>query len=124
MLQRILAGIGTGAVLLLAAPTAARAQMPQGKDVTIQGTVVDVTCKFMKGVSGSDHRRCGELCAAAGLPLAILGDYGKLYFPLGNEAGKPLPVDLKPHVDQKVTVKGKLFETPGGRGIVISSVSM
>lgn len=126
MLKRFLACLGAGAVIVLTMPATSRAQMqaPEGKDVTLTGTVVDVTCKFSKGLSGDAHRRCGEMCANAGLPLAILADDGKLYFPLGNEAGKPLPVDLKPHVDHKVTVKGKAFTTAGGQGIVIASISM
>ena len=61
--------------------------------------------------------------ANAGLPLAILGDDGKLYIPLGQDAGKP-PTDLKAHVDHKVTVKGRVVTSSGASGIVISSVSM
>lgn len=125
-MHRWMTGFGIGALLAVAAPAAARAQAPQAaapQDVSITGTVVDVTCKFAKGVSGDAHRRCGEVCASAGLPLAILGDDGKLYIPLGQEAGKA-PVDLKPHVDHKVTVKGRVLTSSGANGIAISSVSM
>jgi len=124
MVHRMIAGLGVGTLLLIAAPAAARAQAPAGgQEATVSGTVVDVTCNFTKGVSGEAHRKCGEICASAGLPLAILGDDGKLYIPLGADAGKP-PVDLKAHVDHKVTVKGKVVMSHGANGIVISSVSM
>lgn len=124
MLKRLLACCGTGALLLIALPVVAHAQGQAPADQTITGTVVDVTCKFMKGVSGDAHRKCGEVCANAGLPLAILGDDGKLYVPLGEDAGKASTVNLKPHVDHKVTVKGKVFTSGGANGILISSVSM
>jgi len=123
MLQILKAGLGLGALLVVAAPAAARAQAAAPQEATITGTVVDVTCKFQKGVSGDAHRKCGEVCANAGLPLAILGDDGKLYIPLGPDVAKP-PADLKAHVDHKVTVKGKVVTSSGANGIVISSVSM
>ena len=124
MVHRMIAGLGVGALFLIAAP-AARAQAPTGgaQEATVSGTVVDVTCNFTKGVMGDAHRKCGEVCASAGLPLAILGDDGKLYIPLGADAGKP-PLDLKAHVDHKVTVKGKVVASHGANGIVVSSVSM
>lgn len=123
MTQILKAGLGLGALLLVAAPATARAQAAAPQEATVTGTVVDVTCKFQKGVSGDAHRKCGEVCANAGLPLAILGDDGKLYIPLGPDAAKP-PADLKAHVDHKVTVKGKVVTSSGANGIVISSVSM
>lgn len=125
MVHRMIAGLGVGALLVIAAPAAARAQAPAGgsQEATVSGTVVDVTCNFTKGVMGDAHRKCGEICASAGLPLAILGNDGKLYIPLGADAGKP-PLDLKAHVDQKVTVKGKVVASHGANGIVVSSVSM
>jgi type 1 fimbria pilin len=125
MVHRMIAGPAVGTLLLIAAPAAARAQAGAGgpQEATVSGTVVDVTCNFTKGVSGDAHRKCGEVCASAGLPLAILGDDGKLYIPLGADAGKP-PVDLKAHVDHKVTVKGKVVVSHGANGLIISSVSM
>ena len=125
MLKRLLACCGAGAMLLIALPAVARAQAAQAPaEQSITGTVVDVTCKFMKGVSGDAHRQCGVVCANAGLPLAILGDDGMLYVPLGEDAGKASTVNLKPHVDHKVTVKGKVFSSGGANGILIASVSM
>ncbi|HLB35970.1 MAG TPA: hypothetical protein VJL31_05325 [Gemmatimonadales bacterium] len=126
MMQRWMTGLGVGTLLVIAAPSAARAQAPQAaapQEVSITGTVVDVTCKFSKGVSGDAHRSCGEVCANAGLPLAILSDDGKLYVPLGKGPGQA-PTDLKAHVDHKVTVKGRVLTSSGANGIVISSVSM
>ncbi|HXV85544.1 MAG TPA: hypothetical protein VD793_02540 [Gemmatimonadales bacterium] len=125
MFKQLLATLATGAVLAGAAPATAEAQaVPEGQDMTITGTVVDVTCKFAKGAQGSGHRQCGVVCANAGLPLAILADDGTLYIPLGADAGQAGAVDLKPHVDHNVTIKGKVFSSGNAKGIMVSELSM
>jgi type 1 fimbria pilin len=123
MLKRLLTGCTIALVAAIVAPQSAHAQA-EAMDMTISGTVVDVTCKFAKGASGDAHRACGVACASAGLPLAILADDGTLYIPLGKDAGQPSTVDLKPHVDHHVTVKGKVFTSGNAKGIMISEVSM
>lgn len=123
MVHRMIPGLAVCALLLVGAPAAVQAQTGGPQEATVSGTVVDVTCNFTKGLSGEAHRKCGEVCARAGLPLAILGDDGKLYIPLGAGPGTP-PVDLKPQVDRRVTVKGKLVMSHGANGIVISQVAM
>jgi hypothetical protein len=125
MMRSLLASLAAGIVFAAAAPGTALAQgAAAGEDMTISGTVVDVTCKFAKGAQGSGHRQCGVVCANAGLPLAILGDDGTLYVPLGADAGQPGTVDLKPHVDHTVTIKGKVFTSGNAKGIMISELSM
>jgi hypothetical protein len=54
---------------------------PPSTQATVTGTVVDVSCKFGQGLAGADHRMCAQVCADKGIPLAILGDDGKLYLP-------------------------------------------
>ena len=78
--------IGLAALLLGIATFPAAAQQkekmagkaPAGRDVTVTGMVVDVSCKFGQGLSGADHRMCAQVCADKGIPLAILGDDGKI----------------------------------------------
>ena len=127
MLKRVLAGIGTGAVLALVVPTAAQAQMmgqaPAGQEATISGTVIDVSCKFRHGLTGADHRMCAQVCADRGVPLAILTSDGMLYVPVsegmpgGNESQR-----LKEFAEQQVTVTGMVFEAGGAKAIQIASV--
>jgi type 1 fimbria pilin len=124
MLKRLLTGCAIAVVAAAFAPRSAAAQAAEAMDMTVSGTVVDITCKFAKGASGDAHRACGEVCANAGLPLAILADDGTIYIPLGQDAGKPATVDLKPHVDHHVTVTGKVFSSGNAKGIMISEVSM
>jgi hypothetical protein len=115
------------AILLVGASTPAHAQgmgsTPSSKQATITGTVVDVSCKFGQGLQGPDHKMCAEICADRGIPLAILGNDGKLYIP----ASPAMPGDaqnarLKQFAEAKVKVSGKVFEAAGANAIQIASI--
>ena len=128
MLQRLIAGFGVATIVALAAPSVAQAQMgkaPEGKEATITGTVIDVSCKFRHGLSGADHRMCAQVCADKGVPLAILGDDGTLYVPVSpTMPGQSENDKLKAHAEHHVTVKGTVYEAGGAKAIEIASVSM
>ena len=98
-------------------------KMPVGKESTITGTVIDVSCKFGNGLSGAEHRMCSQVCADNGLPLAILGSDGKLYIPVTAEMpGKGQNSKLKEFAEQKVSVRGKVFAAAGAQVIQIETV--
>ncbi len=127
MLKRILSTLTTGALLVIAMPVLAHAQQmasaPKGTQKTITGTVIDVSCKFGQGLSGKDHTMCAQVCADKGIPLAILGDDGKLYVPVSaSMPGEGSNQLLKPHAEQKVTVKGTVFAAGGANAIQIASI--
>lgn len=117
-------------VLGAAAPAMAHAQgnakmpaAPKGKDVTITGMVVDVSCKFGQGLSGSSHQMCAQVCADKGIPLAILTRDGRLYIP----TSAAMPGDnqnprLREFAEQEVTVTGKAFPAGGAEAIQIATV--
>lgn len=131
MLKQIAALAVLGAVL--SAPPTASAQQgkptmkmeaPKGVQRTITGTVVDVSCKFGQGLAGADHKMCSGICADRGLPLAILGDDGKLY--LATSAGMPGDAQnarLKEFAEEKVTVSGKVFLAGGANAIEIDRIA-
>lgn len=127
--------LGAAVLAMVTVSTPARAQQaasqgksmemsaPTGRSVTITGTVVDVSCKFGQGLAGADHKMCAEICSDRGIPLAILGNDGKLYLP----ASAAMPGDaqngrLKPYAEQKVRVSGKVFEAAGANAIQIASI--
>ena len=96
---------------------------PASHEATITGTVVDVSCKFGQGLGGADHKMCAGVCADKGLPLAVLGDDGKLYIP----ASASMPGDaqngrLKPFAEQKVKISGKVFAAGGANAIQIATI--
>jgi hypothetical protein len=130
MLSRLLAVLGlvVGAATL-AAPLHAQEKdkmmmkAPPSKEATVTGTVVDVSCKFGQGLSGAEHKMCAEVCADKGIPLAILGDDGKLYLPTSaSMPGDGQNARLKPFAEQRVTVSGKVFDAAGSQAIQIASI--
>jgi len=128
IVKRFFTFLGIGAVLVFAAPSVANAQMPEkpeGKEMTISGTVIDLSCKFAFNLTGADHRMCAQVCADAGVPLAILGDDGTLYMPISNAMpGGDQNAQLRGHAEHKVKVTGTVFEAGGAKAIQITSVSM
>lgn len=130
MLQRFSTVIASAAVALLASAPNAGAQAgkmemkaPVGREVTVTGTVVDVSCKFGQGLTGEDHRMCAQVCSDRAIPLAILTADGKLYIPTSAAMpGEAQNSKLKEFAERKVTVKGKAFEAGGAQAIQISSV--
>lgn len=120
--------IATAAFLIVGASTPALAQggmgsTPKSKQATVTGTVVDVSCKFGQGLSGPEHKMCAEVCSDRGIPLAILGNDGKLYIP----ASAAMPGDaqnarLKQFAEGKVKVTGRVFEAGGANAIQIATI--
>lgn len=125
----------TGVVLAAAIGVAARPgqagaqqgqgmKMPAGTQRTITGTVVDVSCKFGQGLSGADHKMCAGICADRGIPLAILGDDGKLYLAISPAMpGEAQNARLKEFAEEKVRVTGKVFSAGGASAIEIEKVT-
>jgi len=126
-MNRLVKGLAAIAVLAVLAPSAASAQMmgnkPASTKATITGTVIDLDCKFRNGLSGDGHRMCAQVCADAGLPLAILGSDGKLYMPVGGGMpGDPQNPRLKEFAEQQVVIEGNVYEAGGALALEIESI--
>ena len=130
MLARLIASVGVlSFAVALSGPLHAQEKekmamkAPPSKDATVTGTVVDVSCKFGQGLTGQEHRMCAQVCADKGIPLAILGDDGKLYIPTSaSMPGEAQNGRLKEFAEQRVTVSGKVFDAGGANAIQIASV--
>lgn len=123
MLARTVKGLGLLAAMVVALPALAHAQAPQSEEVTVRGTVIDLDCKFRAGQSGEGHRMCAQVCADNGLPLAILGDDGKLYMPVGGGMpGEPQNARLREYAEQSVTIRGKAYQAGGAVALEIESI--
>ena len=97
---------------------------PTSKQVTVTGMVVDVSCRFGQGLRGDDHRMCAQVCSDKGLPLAVLGDDGKLYIPASPlMPGDPQNGRLKAFAEQKVKITGKSFAAGGAQAIEIETIA-
>jgi hypothetical protein len=112
---------------LVMAPSVSGAQQmksPTGVERTITGTVIDVSCRFGQGLTGSEHQMCAGVCADKGIPLAILADDGKLYLAISPAMpGEPQNARLKPFAETRVTATGKVFTAAGASAIEIDKIA-
>lgn len=123
-IARIVAVLGAAVLAPAAGHAQGMGQAPVGKDATVTGTVIDVSCKFGHGLSGADHRMCAQVCADTGIPLAILGTDGTLYIPLSEGMpGANQNPRLKEFAEQQVVVKGKVFAAGAAQGIRIAEIT-
>ena len=103
MLKRILAvGAALGA---FSTPLAAQAK-PQGNEMTLTGTVIDLNCYVASGAMGASHKGCAEACAKAGVQLGILSSDGTIYVPVSSKPADPTNPKLINHAESKVKVSG------------------
>lgn len=132
MVKRIglLVAVAMTAVALSATPAhaqqgAMKMEIPKGTERTITGSVIDVSCKFGQGLAGADHKMCTGICADRGLPLAILGDDGKLYLAVSSGMpGEGQNARLKEFAEEKVRVTGKVFLAGGASAIQIDKIAL
>jgi hypothetical protein len=122
MLKRILPV--AAALVFVGAPLMAQEHgaHPQGRDATVTGQVIDLSCKVASGASGQGHVACAKACAQGGIPLAIQTADGNIYIPLADQPGKGVNDRLVNFAEQRVTVEGTVFEQGGVRGIKMRTI--
>src|SRR5512134_2771367 len=121
MLKRILI---IGAVLgAFRTPLAAQAAKPQGNEMTLTGTVIDLNCYVAGGATGANHKGCAEACAKAGVQLGILGSDGTIYVPISSKPADPTNPRLVSHAEQKVKITGTHRMTNGLHTIEVKTVA-
>lgn len=105
-------------VLLLGA-SGAWAQGAKFRQVTVTGRVVDNICMLGMGLKGEGHRECAIACDKAGVRMSLLDEKANVLYAL--MADKPV-VDpnakIREHLERIVTVKGNLYEAPGGQKVL------
>jgi len=57
----------------------------QGKVVTINGEIIDLSCYLQLGKHGEKHKPCGSKCIAAGQPIGLLTKEGNVYLLIDEE---------------------------------------
>ena len=62
------------------------AQKPlTGKDATVTGEVIDLSCYLQLGKHGAAHAQCGSKCIAAGEAIGLLTKTGDVYLAMAEE---------------------------------------
>src|SRR5438876_1711005 len=99
--------------------TGAGAQMAKGKPVTVTGRIVDNVCMLTMGQKGEGHRECALGCDKAGVRMSLLDEKANVLYTL--MADKPF-VDpnglIRDKLEQIATVKGDLYQAPGGQKVL------
>jgi len=57
----------------------------EGKQTTITGEIVDLSCYLQLGKHGESHASCGSKCIAAGEPIGIVTKSGEVYLAMAEE---------------------------------------
>jgi hypothetical protein len=118
--MRVWSWVGTlvGA-FVIATATGAAAQAPKGKPATVTGRVVDNICMLGMGLKGEGHRECAIGCDKAGVRMALLDEKANVLYTL--MADKPFAdpnEKIREHLERVVTIKGDLYEAPGGQKVL------
>jgi hypothetical protein len=86
---------------------------------TITGRVVDAVCLLSAGLSGESHRECAIGCDKAGVRMYLLDEkQNQMYAVMADAPFKDPNALIRPHLEQVVTVKGDLYEAPGGLKVI------
>jgi hypothetical protein len=94
----------------------------------VVGEVIDLWCytsETMGPGRGKDHLSCASLCAAGGVPLAILDDKGDIYIAAkSKEPYKGCLETLGPYIGKRVKVTGFVAEKRACKAMKIISVDL
>lgn len=96
-----------------------------GKEIVVQGELVDMSCYMAHEGRGSKHAQCAKMCVLGGAPLGLLAKDGTVYLLVDDhssaKAKKPY-AEAKTLVAENVKVSGDLHERGGLKTIVVEKV--
>lgn len=105
-------------LLASAIPTTA----PHASD-SVTGEVVETSCYVRSGAKGESHRKCAEMCARGGIPLAVLDENSdRLVWIAAEDHSESANAALMPWIARKVTVSGRWIERSGVRMLVLAEI--
>lgn len=108
-------------ILLPAFVAATSASVTEGR---VTGEVVESSCYVRSGARGESHRKCAELCARGGIPLAILDEReDRIVWIAAEDHTRSANETLMPWIARKVTVSGRWIERSGVRMLVLESIA-
>lgn len=91
-----------------------------GREITIEGEVVDFECYLRDGSRGQRHKSCALTCRKNGGSLAIVEDRsGDLYPVAGNTAASDPGAAVAEYIGARIAVRGQLYERAGARILVV-----
>lgn len=101
--------------------------LARGKQGTITGEVIDVSCYLQLGKTGPKHADCGGKCVRNGQPAGILTADKKVYVVMAEEhhprrdGQVSVKETLASKMGQQITASGMIQETEQGNAIFVAA---
>ncbi len=111
-------------VALLALPLVAAEgeKAAGGKDVTVQGEILDLACYTSHAAKGADHASCATKCLKAGQPMGLLSTDGTVYLLFADHGNGKAFDQAKDFAGKKVEIAGGPASQGSLKGITVHSV--
>ena len=91
--------------------------------VTVTGEVIETSCYIRMGARGESHKKCAQMCAKSGIPLALLEDgTEKVIWLAAEDHQTSVNKQLTPHIAKTVTITGQYVERGGARLLIVESL--
>jgi uncharacterized Zn-binding protein involved in type VI secretion len=113
-----------------AASEANKKVLAEGKQATVTGEVVDVSCYLQLGKRGEAHIACGSKCIANGEPIGIVDADDRLYILFAEEhhPRRDGQVGLEKTIGtllaKTVTITGMMTDMKGVRGLFVQAAEI
>lgn len=123
----VTAGLGVAALMAMDNPPGAQkpanntppVPVVQGKEVTLEGRIVDLQCFMSEKFASSDHAKCTADCIRAGVPAAIETNSGLVMIGMGTKSPS---AQLVPFALEKAKITGKLYDRDGVRYVDMAKI--
>jgi len=90
---------------------------------SVTGNLRDGFCNTTMGANGPSHKKCAISCAKAGIPVVMVEKgTNQNYILIPAKDDQPLPKDVIDHMEDQVTVSGKVYAKDGINYLQVESV--
>jgi|SRR5579872_709767 len=94
-----------------------------GTAKSVTGSLRDGYCNTTMGANGPGHKKCAMSCAKAGIPVVMVEKgTNQNYILIPPKDDEPLPKDVIDHMEDEVTITGKVYAKDGINYLQVESV--
>ncbi len=92
-----------------------------GREITLQGEVLDMACYMAHEGKGPKHAQCAQSCIDGGAPAGLLTKEGAVYLLLEDHSNKKPYEAAKKMAGKQIKVTGKTYTRGGVQALVLAS---
>jgi hypothetical protein len=97
--------------------------LADGTEKSVTGNLRDGYCNTTMGANGPGHKKCAISCAKAGIPVVMVEKgTNQNYILIPAKDDQPLPKDVVDHMEDEVTISGKVYAKDGINYLQVESV--